>query len=83
MSMTVEERVFKLTGAFFEIDSGALTRQSAFSGPVSGTDFEIDSLDQVELIMELESEFAIDIPDEQWESAGTLGDIIDIIERMV
>ena len=40
-----------------------------------------DSLDVVELVMELEEEFEITIPDEQAEKIKTVGEAIDYIER--
>jgi len=43
-------------------------------------DLGADSLDTVELIMALEEEFEIDIPDEDAEKIKTVGDIIKYIE---
>ena len=39
-----------------------------------------DSLDTVELIMEFEKEFGVNIPDDQAEKIGTVGDAISYIE---
>ncbi len=44
-------------------------------------DVGADSLDIVELVMELEEEFEITIPDEQAEKIKTVGEAIDYIER--
>ncbi len=46
-------------------------------------DLGADSLDTVELIMELEKEFNIAIPDEQAENIATVGDAISHIESVV
>ena len=43
-------------------------------------DLGADSLDTVELIMELEKEFNISIPDDQAEKIGTVGDAVSYIE---
>ena len=43
-------------------------------------DLGADSLDTVELIMEFEKEFDIQIPDEDAEKIGTVGDAISYIE---
>lgn len=43
-------------------------------------DLEADSLDAVEVIMALEDEFGIEIPDEQAENFKTVGDICQFIE---
>jgi acyl carrier protein len=44
-------------------------------------DLGLDSLDLVELVMELEEEFEITIPDDQAEKFKTVGDAIDYLER--
>ena len=43
-------------------------------------DLEADSLDAVEVIMALEDEFGIEIPDEEAENFKTIGDICKYIE---
>lgn len=44
-------------------------------------DLGADSLDTVELIMEFEKEFNINIPDDQAEKIATVGDAINYIEE--
>lgn len=44
-------------------------------------DLGADSLDTVELIMELEKEFDISIPDEDAEKIATVGDAVSYIEK--
>lgn len=44
-------------------------------------DLEADSLDAVEVIMALEDEFGIEIPDEKAEHFKTIGDICKFIEN--
>ena len=43
-------------------------------------DLGADSLDTVELIMEFEKEFDIQIPDDQAEAISTVGDAVKYIE---
>ena len=43
-------------------------------------DFEADSLDLVDLVMSLEDEFGIEVPDEQVENFHTVGDVVRYIE---
>ena len=45
-------------------------------------DLGADSLDTVELIMALEEEFGIEVPDEQAEKLQTVGDVIKYIEDL-
>lgn len=44
-------------------------------------DLGMDSLDNVELLMEIEKEFGITIPDDEAEKAHTLNDCVEIVER--
>lgn len=44
-------------------------------------DLNIDSLDMVEIVMELEEEFDISIPDNAVELVNTVGDLIRLIQQ--
>jgi len=46
-------------------------------------DLGADSLDQVELVMAFETEFSIDIPDEEAEKIKTVGDAVNKIDSTV
>ena len=46
-------------------------------------DLEADSLDAVEIMMALEDEFEIEIPDEDAEGFKNVGDIVDYIETKI
>jgi acyl carrier protein len=46
-------------------------------------DLDADSLDAVEIMMELEDEFDIEIPDEDAESFKTIGDIVKYVESKI
>ncbi len=45
-------------------------------------DLGADSLDTVELIMEMEEEFGIEIPDEEAEKLATVGDAVSYIDSI-
>ncbi len=47
------------------------------------SDLNADSLDTVELIMEFEKEFGLQIPDDQTENISTVGDAIKFIDAAV
>ena len=57
-------------------EEGKVTPEASFTG-----DLGADSLDTVELIMELEKEFNTSIPDDQAEKIATVGDAIAYIEN--
>lgn len=44
-------------------------------------DLDADSLDAVEIIMAIEDEFGIEIPDEMAESLKTIGEIVEYVEE--
>ena len=40
-----------------------------------------DSLDKVELVMAIEEEFGIEVPDEEAEKVTTVGDMMDLVSK--
>ncbi len=44
-------------------------------------DLEVDSLGVVELLMALEDNFGVKIPDEEAEQIGTVGQAVDLVEQ--
>ena len=53
---------------------------------VLGTDFGADSLDAVEIVLRLEQEFGISIPDEKMddkEDCCTVKDVYDLVEELL
>ena len=58
------------------VDEAEVTSEASFTN-----DLGADSLDTVELIMEFEKEFDIQIPDDQAEAIATVGDAISFIEK--
>ena len=60
------------------VDEKEITNESSFTN-----DLGADSLDTVELIMEFEKEFNIDIPDEDAEKPRTVGDALGYLSQKV
>src|SRR5215475_204293 len=58
-------------------------REVLLDPAVSFSDLGADSLDIVELIMELEEKFEINIPDEEADNLKTIGDVLEFIIRRV
>jgi acyl carrier protein len=75
---SVEEIVIEIVAEQLGIDKEKITRESSFVN-----DLGADSLDQVELVMELEDEFDLEIPEEEAEKIQTVGQAIDFIEQHV
>ena len=77
--MSSEEVFEKVKGIIVEqlgASESAVTMEASFID-----DLGADSLDTVELIMEFEKEFNIQIPDDQAEKIGTVGDAVSYIEE--
>lgn len=72
---SIEERVKKIVAEQLGVDESKIKRESRFVN-----DLGADSLDNVELVMEFEEEFNIQIPDNAAEKIQTVGEAIDFIE---
>ncbi|MFT5527644.1 MAG: acyl carrier protein [Pirellulaceae bacterium] len=73
---SVTERVIDIVAEQLGVDKEKVTPSTSFIN-----DLGADSLDTVELVMELEEEFDIDIPDDVAETIQTVGQAIDHIEK--
>lgn len=74
----IAERVNKIIIDKLGVDESEVTAEASFTN-----DLGADSLDTVELIMEFEKEFDINIPDEKAETITTVGDAITYLEANV
>jgi acyl carrier protein len=74
VSATLEEKVKKIIIDQLGVDEAEVTPEAKFID-----DLGADSLDTVELVMALEEEFGIEIPDEEAEKIGTVQDAIGYI----
>ena len=72
---TVLERVSKVIVDRLGVDESEVKLEASFR-----EDLGADSLDVVELVMELEDEFDMEISDEDAEKISTIGDAIAYIE---
>jgi acyl carrier protein len=73
---TVSERVIDIVATQLGVSKDQITTETNFVN-----DLGADSLDQVELVMELEEEFDINIPDDAAEKIQTVGQAIEYIEK--
>lgn len=74
MSATVEERVRTIICDQLAVEPGKVIPTASFID-----DLGADSLDIVELVMTMEEEFDLDIPDEDAEKIKTVGDVVKYI----
>ena len=73
---SVEERVKDIVAEQLGVDKEKIKRESNFVN-----DLGADSLDTVELVMELKEEFDISIADDAAEKIQTVGEAIEHIEK--
>lgn len=71
----MEERLKKLIGEQLGVDESKIVPSASFTD-----DLDADSLDLVELIMSLEEEFGVEIPDEDAEKIATVGDAMQYLQ---
>lgn len=76
--MTNEELFASIKGMIVDqlnVDEDSITMESSFID-----DLNADSLDMVELVMAMEQEFDVSIPDEVAEKVVTVGDAVEYIK---
>ncbi len=73
--MAVEDKVKEIIIEQLGVDPEEVTNDASFIN-----DLGADSLDTVELVMALEEEFDIEIPDEEAEKLQSVGQAIDYIK---
>ncbi len=72
----IEAKVIDIVAEQMSVDKGEVSRDTSFVN-----DLNADSLDTVELVMELEDEFETSIPDEEAEKIQTVGQAIEFIMK--
>ncbi len=78
MAEALEEKVKTIIAKELGVEMEKLTPDASFM-----EDLGADSLDIVELVMEFEKEFNIDIPDEDAEKMRTVGDALNYLREKV
>ena len=71
----IEDKVIAIVSDQMGVDKAEISRETSFVN-----DLNADSLDTVELVMELEDEFEMSIPDEDAVKIQTVGQAIDYIK---
>jgi acyl carrier protein len=72
----IEAKVKEIIVNKLGVDDGQITPEASFTN-----DLGADSLDTVELVMEFEKAFNLQIPDEDAEKIATVGDAIRYIQE--
>ncbi len=72
----IQEKITKIICEQLDVPEGDVVLKASFVD-----DLGSDSLDQVELIMAMEEEFEVSIPDEDAEKIQTVQDAIDYVKK--
>ncbi|KIJ68357.1 hypothetical protein HYDPIDRAFT_73395, partial [Hydnomerulius pinastri MD-312] len=72
----IQSRVLQVLKGFEKVDPTKLSSASSFAG-----DLGLDSLDAVEVVMAVEEEFAIEIPDAEADEIKTVQQAIEYIAK--
>ncbi|MCK4716501.1 MAG: acyl carrier protein [Candidatus Marinimicrobia bacterium] len=75
--MSSIEKVQEIVADKLGVEKSKITKEASFID-----DLGADSLDTVELIMKMEEEFDIEIPDEEAEKLKTVGDVVNYLDNL-
>lgn len=68
------DRILTVVKNFDQVDASKVTPETKFT-----TDLGLDSLDIVEVVMAIEDEFAIEIPDQEADKISSIAEAVDYI----
>lgn len=72
----MEEKVINLISDATKIDKSKISSETSFVD-----DLNLDSLDIVELMMKMEDEFGVEIPEEDAEGLKSVKDVVTYLEK--
>jgi len=72
----MEQKLKELIAGNMDVNVNDITRESNFV-----EDFGVDSLEMVELVVELEQQFGVLITNEELATVKTFGDLLDFVEK--
>ena len=73
--MTTFEKLKKIISEQLYVDENKITMDSDIV-----EDFEADSIEMVDIVMDIEDEFGVEIPDDAMETMHRIGDVVEYID---
>lgn len=70
----VLDKIKEIVSEYADVDPEKITLESSLE------DLGMDSLDVVDLFMNIEDEFNIELPEDEMENLKTLGDLVEYVE---
>ena len=74
--MTLEDEIIELISSKLDVEKNKLNRNSHLIN-----DLKADSLDLIEIRMDIEEKYKLTIPDEDAKKFNTIGDILDYMSK--
>lgn len=71
------EKIIRLLGEYTDVPADQINLNTDFV-----LDLHIDSVDMVAMVMTLEDEFGVQIPDDKLETLHTVGDVVRLLESL-
>lgn len=78
MTTTLTDRITAIVVDQLDVEPGEVTMEASFRD-----DLGADSLDTVELVLAIEEEFDVEIPDEVAEGLVTVGQLVEYMSKVV
>jgi acyl carrier protein len=73
--MEVQDKVIKIVSDATKVDAGNIKAETNFID-----DLNLDSLDMVEMMMKMEEEFGVEIPEDKTEDLKTINDVTNFLK---
>lgn len=74
--MEVQDKVIKIVSEATKVDTANIKSDTNFVD-----DLNLDSLDMVEMMMKMEEEFGVEIPEDKTEDLKTIGDVTNYLKE--
>ncbi len=74
--MELQEKVLKLISDATKVEMAKLNLETSFTD-----DLNLDSLDMVELMMKMEDDFGVEIPEQDAEGLKTVKDVVQYLQK--
>jgi acyl carrier protein len=75
--VTTSQKIITLVAEHLMLEEADIVESSTF------VDLGIDSLDEIEIIMEVENSFNVEIPDSAAGAIKTVGDLVGLVESLI
>lgn len=76
--MELQEKVIKIASEATKVDAQNIKLETNFID-----DLNLDSLDMVEMMMKMEEEFGVEIPEDKTDDLKTIGDVVNFLKANI